>query len=287
MKSVLAFAAGMFVGALLVLGTGNWFRLPHLPGVDGSVRIERPFGEWGLPGAVRDGVASLVFDRSRSGPSRVWRWPVSQCVRMARSGVVLVQSAPPAPPLERVIAAGAETLTAALSATPPEDSGPAETSGNMTSGLPAVAVLPSAEPEAAPADPSQSYAAALSSYEAGRFETSREQFAAFLQRFPRHRLVPNALYWTGETWYDQARYDKAAEAFEQVLRDYPRHEKSPDALLKLAYSALRQGKPDKARAYLNRLQAVYPDSRASRLGRQARSRLQGSSESGTMVVRRG
>lgn len=142
-------------------------------------------------------------------------------------------------------------------------------------------------PEAAPAPrpvagkkgaggtPQESYALALASYQSGRHALARERFAAFLAAFPGHALAPNALYWSGETWYAQGRYDRAATFFAQVVRDHPRHAKSPDALLKLAYSAMRQGRFEQAGRYLRQLEAGYPDSPASRLGRQARSRLHG------------
>ncbi len=52
----------------------------------------------------------------------------------------------------------------------------------------------------------------------------------------------------------------------------------------MAYAAMRQGRQGAARAYLDQLDVRYPDSGASRLGRQARGRLQGSGESGIMVA---
>ncbi|PKN31730.1 MAG: tol-pal system protein YbgF, partial [Deltaproteobacteria bacterium HGW-Deltaproteobacteria-20] len=114
-----------------------------------------------------------------------------------------------------------------------------------------------------------------------------ELFAAFMQDYPRHKLLPNALYWTGEAWYAQARYDRAMEFFTRVVQDHPRHAKSADALLKLAYSALRQGQPGQAGVYLQQLEARYPDSPASRLGRQARSRMQGCNEPKAVALARG
>ena len=131
------------------------------------------------------------------------------------------------------------------------------------------------------------YALALEAYEAGRHGESRQRFAAFLREHPGHALAPNALYWTGEAWYDEGRYDRAFDSFARVVREYPRHAKSPDAMLKMAYAAMRQGRPAEARAWLDRLEARYPDSAASRLGRQARGRLEGKSGGGTMVASHG
>ncbi|MDY0228139.1 MAG: tol-pal system protein YbgF, partial [Desulfomicrobium apsheronum] len=135
--------------------------------------------------------------------------------------------------------------------------------------------------------PDEDYARALKSYQDGRHAPAREQFAAFMRKFPRHRLIPNALYWTGETWYAQGRYDRAMEFFARVVRDHPRHAKSADALLKLAYSELRQGRPAQAGVYLQQLESRYPDSPASRLGRQARGRIQGCNEPNAVALARG
>ena len=132
--------------------------------------------------------------------------------------------------------------------------------------------------------PGDDYALALKSYQDGRHALARELFAAFIQDYPRHKLLPNALYWTGETWYAQGRYERAVQAFAQVVQSYPRHAKSPDALLKQAYAAMRQGRMDQARTYLDRLEGSYPNSQASRLGRQARSKLQGRNEFEMLVM---
>jgi tol-pal system protein YbgF len=132
--------------------------------------------------------------------------------------------------------------------------------------------------------PQEVYDLALGNYQSGRHELAREGFAAFLKRWPRHALAPNALYWSGETWYARGRYDRAAKFFAQVVRDYPRHAKSPDALLKQAYSAMRQGRLEQAGSYLRDLEARYPDSPASRLGRQARIRLQGQNGTARVVL---
>ncbi len=131
------------------------------------------------------------------------------------------------------------------------------------------------------------YARAFALYESGRYAQSRDAFDAFARAFPRNSLVPNALYWIGETWYAQQRFARAGEAFALVPSRYPRHAKSADALLKQAYSALRSGNPTLARRLLDRLDAGYPGSRASILGREALRAMRGRAESGSQVTARG
>ena len=176
-------------------------------------------------------------------------------------------------------ASGPEVPAADVS--PAKISDPDSSASGQASNVPSGVLKKKTAPETSP---DEDYARALKSYQDGRHEPARELFAAFVRKFPRHRLIPNALYWTGETWYAQGRYDRAMEFFARVVRDHPRHAKSADALLKLAYSELRQGRPAQAGGYLRQLETRYPDSPASRLGRQARGRIQGCNEPNAVAL---
>lgn len=307
MRSTLAFLAGILVGFLLA-GTGGPADVERVDAWWTALRTEAaarmPIGL----DSVSEGLA--VFDRLSRQPSPdAWmmRRPVHRFLRMTRSDMIV---ALPEPFGSGSLGAVAPVLT--LSSPEPkeaEDSSspsplrsvktdvPAQ---NATDAEPETGVLASpalAQKSSGPkndsvsavraADPKKEYARALKSYEDGRHAEARERFTAFLKAFPGHPLVPNALYWRGETWYAQARYDRAAENFAQVVREYPRHAKSPDALLKLAYAAMRQGRLEEAAGHLQKLEKRYPDSPASRLGRQARSRLQGQSGAPGLVMARG
>lgn len=279
MKSVLAFGAGMLVGAMLALA-GLLSVVPDHP-----VRLA-------ADRALSESVAAL-----RAAPGRIAAAPnvhaprpaglrrhVERRLRMARTGVVLAHyilpeeaAAVPAPQGRAADRPGPVAHQVAVPGDGRPD--PVVTSPQQREdGRPA---------EAVGVGPERVYARALKAYEAGRHEEARRLFAAFLKDYPGHPLVPNALYWTGETWYDQGRYDKAGQAFARVPQEHPRHAKSPDALLKMAYSAMRLGRTAEARAWLDQLEARYPDSGASRLGRQARGRLQGRSGGSTMVANHG
>ena len=276
MKSLQAFAAGVLVGVLVTLGAAS-FLPPRSPlSVSGGIA---PVVEFMADAAA--GFAARIESLITS-PAPAFRRQVTRSLRMARTGVVLThhiltdEVRRPAP--DPGVSAAEKDVAdmSGVAANAPETRvapvDPTETGHGLTN----------------PVDgPDQRYARALTAYQTGRNEESRRIFADFLKEFPNHALTPNALYWTGETWYDMARYDRAMEFFARVLAEHPRHAKSPDALLKLAYSALRLGRADLARAYLDQLLKRYPDSGASRLGRQARGRLEGSSGGGTVVVNRG
>jgi tol-pal system protein YbgF len=304
MKSLQAFAAGVLVGVLVTLGASR-FLSPGPASRDFS-RVITFLENTGAGFAAR--IETLLTPRPPA-----FRRQVTQRLRMARTGVVLthhilvdeVPSSGTASAMQVVPAATAapsdspapapSSASAAAPAVSTPRAAPAEnavengahgTAAEAAVGRPARAGADPA-PEHAEPDPGRRYARALEAYRDGRHEDSRRILASFLRDFSGHALVPNALYWTGETWYARARYDRAMEFFARVLAEHPRHAKSPDALLKLAYSALRLGRADLARAYLDQLLARYPDSGASRLGRQARGRLEGESGEGAVVVSRG
>lgn len=255
MKTVLAFMVGVLVGGLIA--SGGWLMARH--GIQAGASPEALLSALR---AVRSDMASMGLSRP-AAPRLAVRRPVTGVLRMTVSTVVLAQFLPPSPlPVEQIPALN-EARPAAInskSVRPPQ---------------PEAVSKPTAGKGASPVPADQQYARALKSYEAGRFDLAREEFARFMSVHPGHSLVPNAIYWTGETWYSQGRLERAAQTFARVLREHPRHAKSPDALLKLAYTALRQGQIGQARIYLDQLQTTYPQSRASRLGREARSRLQG------------
>lgn len=301
MKSVQAFVAGMLVGVLLTYGGGIALRHLARHGGTGHDHMLAPAGISSALKAAHRELADLI--RPSKAPSRFFalRRPVVRSLRMTKSDVVLTQPAQVSLNATvtafHVISGDAEivsqlnqTIQTAPAAPEAVKSAP-DGQGTITPAAaeprPArvAAVPPKAAKQASPArTPEQQYAAALKSYEARHYEQAREQFAAFMDTFQGHKLLPNALYWTGETWYAQGRYERAAQAFAQVVQSYPRHAKSPDALLKLAYAAMRQGRVDQAKSYLDRLEDNYPDSGASRLGRQVRSKLQGRNEFEMLAV---
>ena len=313
MRLTLAFLAGLLAGFLLA-----WTGGPALDRLVGQWGADAP-GEAFL--RIRSAFTPLSgglvpADSSPTSFSFCLRRPVTPSLRMAVSRPAL----PPVLAASNAATPAAgddktETLLSSVNASAAADapaaaafnatgvslaeaSGAAAPEGKVTDAEPGaglVAARPArvesrtatkARPDSREKDrrsPREVYDLALGSYQSGQYELARERFAAFLKRWPGHELAPNALYWSGETWYARGRYDRASEFFAQVVRDYPRHAKSPDALLKFAYSAMRQGRLEQAGSCLRDLEARSPDSPASRLGRQARIRLQGQNGAARVV----
>ncbi len=103
---------------------------------------------------------------------------------------------------------------------------------------------------------------AYEAYSKHRFDEAMALFKKFLQRYPKHDLADNALYWIGETYYDMEDYPNAILAFKEVVTLYAERSKAPDALLKIGYSYLALDDPVNARNYFKRVIKNYPFSDA-------------------------
>lgn len=91
------------------------------------------------------------------------------------------------------------------------------------------------------------------------YEGAQTAFRAFLREHPKHALVPNALYWLGETYYVQQNFTDAAEAFDIVTVAYGQSNKAPDSQLKRGMALANLGKRTEACSVLRALPERYPN----------------------------
>lgn len=91
------------------------------------------------------------------------------------------------------------------------------------------------------------------------YASAQAGFREFLRKYPEHALVPNALYWLGETYYVQENYTDAAEAFDIVTAAYGSSNKAPDSQLKRGMSLANLGKRSEACSVLRALAKRYPN----------------------------
>ena len=132
-----------------------------------------------------------------------------------------------------------------------------------------------AAPVRKPSGAQAMYDAGYAKYNAGDFEGARGAFDEFLKKYPKSSLVPNALYWKGETYYSQKNYPQAILAFKEVTGRFSKHAKAAAALLKIGMSYDRVGDPDNAIFYLRALVEDFPGSGPAAIGRKELSRLGG------------
>lgn len=104
------------------------------------------------------------------------------------------------------------------------------------------------------------YDLAYNTFKQGKFDKAREQFNAFLERFPKGKFSDNASFWIGECYYRKNEYEKAILEYEKVKNEYPSGDKVPSALFKQALSFLKLGKKDAAGIILEDLIRHYPQS---------------------------
>lgn len=112
------------------------------------------------------------------------------------------------------------------------------------------------------------YDQALAKYYRGEYAQARADFFTFQERFPNHPLVPNALYWQAETHYAQKQFAQSILVFKELSRRFPKSAKAPDALLKAGFAYEQLGDYPNARFHLRIVIDDYPDTPASRLGRE-------------------
>lgn len=111
---------------------------------------------------------------------------------------------------------------------------------------------------AAAGDPKQAYERAYGFLLQQEYGAAQAGFIDFLKVYPRDSLVPNALYWLGETHYVQRNYADAAEAFDLVSQGYGNSPKAPDSMLKRGMALAALGKKQDACGVLGQMPGKYP-----------------------------
>ena len=164
-------------------------------------------------------------------------------------GSATVTSAEPGPPREPAYE------TAPGSALPPIGEPPSGAVGAAPGAGPAASQdMAAVQP---PGDPKHDYEVAYSYVIQRDYGAAQAGFTDFMKRYPKDALVPNALYWLGETHYQQRNFADAAEAFDLVTRLYASSPKAADSQLKRALSFSALGKNNEACAALSDLDAKF------------------------------
>ncbi|WP_457570406.1 tol-pal system protein YbgF [Desulfovulcanus sp.] len=99
-------------------------------------------------------------------------------------------------------------------------------------------------------------------------EQARRLLLSFKDKYPQSKLLPNVLYWIGETYYSQAQFAKSILTFKQVVQIFPKHHKAAHALLKIAYAYEKLNDINNALFYLKVLTQDYPKSEVATRARE-------------------
>lgn len=121
--------------------------------------------------------------------------------------------------------------------------------------------------------PEEMYDYGLGLVKRGEFRRGREVLDAFAAKYPDHKLVPNVLYWKGESLYGEKDYDGSILAFQDVIDRFPASDKTPDAMYKQGLAFLSLSDPKNAKLVFDLIQSKYPKSPAAELARKKASEL--------------
>ncbi len=172
-----------------------------------------------------------------------------------------------------------QTGGAPLKAAAPLASAPAPmtTTAPMPSSAPSqyAAPAPAMQP-AAPVSASKSlYEQGMTLVRAEKGEEGRTLLNQFLETDPQSALVPNAIYWIGESHYLDKNYPQAILVFKDVTRRFPKHHKAAAALLKIGMCYQMMGEKDNATLYLRALLKDHPKSEPAPAARKLLMELGG------------
>src|SRR5215208_2059443 len=129
--------------------------------------------------------------------------------------------------------------------------------GRTAAATPPVAPRPSVAASGS-GDPRADYDEACAALVQKQYAQAEMGFRRFIQSHPRDRLVPEAMYWLGESYLQRNRAREAAEQFLNVSTEHPNAGKAPDALLKLGVALNVLGARDRACAVFAELDRKYP-----------------------------
>lgn len=121
-------------------------------------------------------------------------------------------------------------------------------------------------PAPASASAQQMYDASLSQLRRGSAATGRAGLREMLQAYPRSELVPDALYFVGQS-FSSENPDSASAYYRKVVKEYPTSSRAPAALYGLGLLAERRGDKVEARDAYNQLLKSYPKSDEAALAR--------------------
>jgi tol-pal system protein YbgF len=85
-------------------------------------------------------------------------------------------------------------------------------------------------------------------------------WAEFAQKYPEHELVPNAIFWQGESYYQLREYARAVLKYQEVIDNHKDSTKYRAALLKQGISFMRLGRVKAGRLLLQDVVDKFPDS---------------------------
>lgn len=149
-----------------------------------------------------------------------------------------------------------------IKATAPNDKATQNALAEATAAVGGVTAVVAPEvKQTAPADAAQAlYDKALGLFKKRSYKEAIRDWAEFSATFPKHKLVPNAIFWEGECYYQLKDYANAALKYQVVIAKHPKSNKYRSSLLKQGICLIRLGKSKSGKYILEDLIKKAPDS---------------------------
>jgi tol-pal system protein YbgF len=104
------------------------------------------------------------------------------------------------------------------------------------------------------------YQKALENFYAKKYQQAQVMWAEFVKGFPKDPLVPNAVFWQGESFFQMQDYANAVLTYQKVIEKHSTSNKYKAALLKQGISFYKLKKDQAGKLVLDDLIKKYPDS---------------------------
>lgn len=112
---------------------------------------------------------------------------------------------------------------------------------------------------AAPNSARQEFDIALANLKQRGYEDAEKGFAGFLEKNPKSKFAPDAIYFLGESFYLRGRQREAAEQYLKLSTQYGESPRAPEALLRLGQSLKALGAREQACATYGEIARKYPN----------------------------
>jgi tol-pal system protein YbgF len=177
-----------------------------------------------------------------------------------------IESRLSAPPPAPQSSEGAQAIPPIVSQTPVTTSPPDDAPSALDAEEEKI-VLPGRTVRSKSLSPTETYKLAYNDYLKGNDDLAIIGFQNFMRQYPDSILMPQVIYWTGESYYHKKAYDQAIASFEKLQKIYPKSDKAPSALLKAGLAHLEMGSRSQAKASLKKVIEKFPDSNEAHLAK--------------------
>ena len=168
-------------------------------------------------------------------------------------------------------AIGAPKTLGTLSSNQPLDLNPdhdGEDQSAFPAKSPAATAAPIAGVTSAPSvinapSPSDNYEIAMTAFKQSQWSEAQNGFRAFINQNPSDKLVPDALFYIGQSYDQMGRSRDAAENYLKVSTDYSKSPRAPEAMVKLGFALEKLGAKEQACATFGEALRKYPSMPAS------------------------